>query len=285
MARATCIFVSSVGESGFALPLVLWFCALLALSAGGFLTSTRTDMLLVRQRTDLARARAAADAGVTLALIGVTGAAPDGAWRFDGSPRAAQLDDATVLISVQDELGLIDVNTTSAEVLADLFHASGGSTPESAAAAAAIIRWRDPPGGPRRRVADADDLVRLPGVPRRLMEGATRFLTVRNGTTGIDPVTAPLAVLRAIPNTPQWLADKMIAARSEATVLAGTLPLLNDPDGLGPPPHRFAVIRAEGRIVSGARFVREAEVELRPDNETAYRILSWRQAPPGLAGY
>jgi general secretion pathway protein K len=264
---------------------VLWFCALLALTAGRFLNASRTDALLVRQRTDLARARAAADAGVTLALIGLAGAAPDGPWRFDGSTRTVRFGDAAVVVAIQDELGLIDVNSVSAEVLAGLFRATGASAPDSLAAAEAIVRWRDPSIGPRRQAATPDDLIRLPGVPRRLMERAAAFLTVRSGAAGIDPVTAPLTVLRSVPDTPQWLADTMNAARSEATVLPGTLPLLNDPGGLGPPPHRFAIVRAEGRIASGARFVREAEVELRPDAESAYRILSWRQAPGGLAEY
>jgi len=264
-------------QAGFALPIVLWLCALLALTASTFLLTARADGLLIRQRAELAHARAAADAGVALALIGVAGAAPEGPWPLDGRVVSARFGSADLRIAVQDELGLVDVNEAAPDVLASLFRGVDGNEPASLAAAAAIIAWRDPPRAPRRHVAELDDLTRLANVPAPLLRRAMPFLTVRNGSAAIDPVTAPGPVLRAALGSQGWVADAMVAARAQASVLPGTLPLLNDPGLQGPPLHRFAKIRAEARLASGVRFARETEVELSPDAGTAYRVLAWRQ--------
>ena len=271
-------------ERGFALPVVLWLCALMALTASTFLWTSRTDALLIRQRTDLARARAAADAGVALALIGLSGVAPDSPWPRDGRVVASSFAGADLRVAVQDELGLVDVNEASADVLAALFRAVGAGAAASQAAAAAIIGWRDPPRLPRRVLEDLDDLARLPGVSAALRQRATPFLTVRNGTAAIDPVTAPRPVLQSLPDMPAWVADTMVAARESASILPGTLPLLNDPTLQGPPPRRFEIIRAKSRLPSGVSYVREVEIELRPDNATAYRVLTWRRSAPEPQG-
>lgn len=256
----------------------------MALSAGTFLSSSRADALLIRQRVDLARARAAADAGVALALIGVSGAAPGGAWPRDGRVIEARFAGAQLRVSVQDELGLIDVNQASAETLALLFRAVGANPAASQAAAAAIANWRDPPQAPRRELIQLEDLARLPDLPAAIRLRAAPYLTVRNFTAAIDPVTAPRPVLQSLPDVAPWMADRMIASRAETSVLPGTMPLLNDNDLQGAPPHRFAIIRAEGLLPSGVSYTCQVEVELRPDDATAYRVLSWRRAAPGVAG-
>ena len=165
------------------------------------------------------------------------------------------------------------MNKATLEGLAGVFAAAG--RPDAAAeAASAIVRARQ-----GHSFAELEDPAWIGGLDPAVLRQAQPYLTVRNGTAAIDPVTAPAPVLRSLPGMTDWEVARLVASRAKADVRPGSLPLLNDPDMQGPPPHRFAVIRAEALTGSGVRFVREAEVELRPDGETAYRVLSWRDTP------
>ena len=272
--------VTSAGHArGFVLPLVLWLCALIALDASTLLRTSRITSFLVHRRADSGQAEASADAGIAMAIVGILNASSGDIWPSDGRIRTVQFGGARVSISAQDSLGLLDVNAAPAEVLDNLFRAAGVSSGESLAAAAAIVRWRGPPGQPERRLSSLDELASVPGVPADLFQRVRRFITVRNGTAAVDPVTAPGAVLRSVPGIPGWMLETFLNARARASVLAGTLPLLNDPETRGAPPRRYAVIRADAVTASGARFIREAEVELRPAGGQSYHILTWRRGP------
>ncbi len=150
--------------------------------------------------------------------------------------------------------------------------------------AAAIVQGREAAQRAGRPIEQVEDLLDLPGIDRRLLQRALPFLTARNGTAAIDPVTAPGPVLRSLPGMASWEVDRLVGARGQATVLPGTIPLLNDADGQGPPMHRFVRIRSEGVVAAGTRAVREVEVELRPDAQTAFRVLSWSDGSDGRDG-
>lgn len=264
-APAACCFV--FGQRGFALPVTLAICAILTLIAGRFLVAARGSAAIVHQQTELLRARAAADGAVSLALIGVLGQSPEGPWPRDGRVVRKEFGEAAVEIAVQDELGLIDVNAADAGVLTRLFEATGTDAGASAAAAA-IVRSRD--------FAEISDLPRVPGLAPDVLGRAAPFLTTRTGTSAVDPVTAPIQVLRSLPDLPDWVVATMVRERARASILPGSLPLLNDPDQRGAPRHRFLRIRAVGIAASGVRFARETEVELDPGGPEPYRFLSWR---------
>ena len=280
-ASAACFVMRRRDEHGFVLPLVLWICALLALIAASVLQSSRISAILAHNRVERAQARAAADAGVAWGIVGMLGASPDGVWPRDGRARTMRFAGAEVAVSIQDALGLIDVNAAPVGLLTRLFRSNGVPLQDSNAAATAILRWREPPGFPARPIAAPEELALVPGLPGPLLDRVLPFLTVRNGTAAIDPVSAPPSVLRAVPDIPESLLTSLIRARGEAAAPAGTLPLINDPDQQGPPTHRFATIRADAVGASGVRFIRETEIELNPDGEQTWRVLSWRQGRAG----
>ncbi len=256
------------------LPLVLWVCATLALLTAGVLHTTRAAAILAHQRVDLVCARAAADAGVAFALLGITGVAVSGPWPQDGRFITLHLGAQTARVAVQDELGLVDVNAAAPETLGRLFRNAGVSAAQSAASVSAIARARA-----AHRIGELEQLAHVAGVSPPLFAQIRRFLTTRTGTPAVDPVTAPPEVLRSLTDLAGRSVEAVLRARAAAAVSPGTLPLLNDTDQQGVPVRHFALILAEGITADGARFVRETEVELHPDAAHAYQTLSWRQRP------
>ncbi len=255
------------------MPLVAWVCALLALLAASFIHTSRSAALLAHQRAERAGAQAAADAGVAIALLGVLGVAPDGTWPQDGRRMVRHFGRESVTIAVQDELGLIDVNVATADTIAQLFRNVGTSREASLAAARAITLWRN-----GHRLSEVEQLAQVPGVPSDLVARVAPYLTTRTGTEAVDPVTAPSLVLASLPGLAASTVATLVITRAVATVLPGTLPLLNDVSLQGVPLHHYDRIRVDAQTGAGVLFRREVEVELHPDAAHAYHVLTWRQS-------
>ena len=79
-------------EEGFALLLVIWITALMALLAAGIAGDTQSEARIAQSRLSLARLRVAADAGIDLAALGLTDPDPARRWRADGSARSLRYD-------------------------------------------------------------------------------------------------------------------------------------------------------------------------------------------------
>jgi general secretion pathway protein K len=161
-------------QRGLALVVVLWVLVLLALIAASFTYTTRTEVKLTRNIIDNAKAEALADAGVYRAVLGLMDPNEATRWKADGrvysfrsggvgeaADRADDADedgarDGDVRITIQDEIGKIDLNRAQDELLQSLFELAGLGPDEAAALVDAIVDFRDP-----------DDLVRLNGAEDR----------------------------------------------------------------------------------------------------------------------
>jgi type II secretory pathway component PulK len=239
--------------------------------AASFLQASHSASVLAHLRTERARAQAAADAGVSMALIGVLGASRDVAWTQDGRPVTLLFGGETVRASAQDELGLIDVNAASADTLATLFGNLGSPRQESLTTARALVHWRA-----QHHLTDISELAGVPNAAPAVLMRAAPYLTTRTGTAAVDPVSAPGPVLASVPGVASSLVATLVSARAVASILPGTLPLLNDVTLQGVPLHHFTRIRTVCVTRSGISARREAEVELHPDAGRAYAILTWR---------
>jgi general secretion pathway protein K len=156
------------GQRGLALVVVLWVLVLLSLIAASFTYTTRTEVNLTRNLIEAAKAEALADAGINRAILGLMD--PDEAtrWKADGRVYIFRLggegdeadaganevgpEGSEVRITIQDEIGKIDLNRAQDELLQSLFELAGLDPDEAAALVDAIVDFRDP-----------DDLVRLNG--------------------------------------------------------------------------------------------------------------------------
>ena len=140
------------GERGIALILVLWVLALLSVLAVGFASNARTELLIVRNQVESARARAIAEAGISLAILEMTQVDLEQRWPADGREHVLTYGENLIRVRVQDEAGKIDINAAPDEMLEGLFRTVGVDAAPASRLVDAIADWKDP-----------DDLRRLSG--------------------------------------------------------------------------------------------------------------------------
>jgi len=290
-------------RDGFALLLVIWILALLAVLAAGVAADSQSESKIARNRLELARVRARAEAGIAMAIVGLTVPDMTQRWRADGSTRMAAYDGGPVAITIQDEAGKIDINQAPLELIAGLFDTLDPHTKEDREAVMSAItqqrqaaadrtRQSSPRGVdfPRRRrgVALADEafagiseLQQLTGMSRTTYDLIRPFVTVYSQSPTINPLTAPREVLAALPGINAPSIDLYLAARQSQTAgqPTGELP------SLGAETTKYisaadlitVTITAKADAPGGISFTREAVVSFDSTQALPFKFLEWRQ--------
>jgi general secretion pathway protein K len=297
---------------GFALLLVIWILALLAVLAAGVAADSQSESKIARNRVELAHARDLAEAGIALAIVGLT--VPDMTlrWPADGSTRTVAYDGGSVAVTIQDESGKIDINQAPLELIAGLFDTLSPETKESREIvmnALALQRQtaadqaRATPGArgfdlPRRRrtvsLADAAfaniaELLQLPGMSRSVFERIRPFVTVYGQNPTVNPLTAPREVLAALPGVDGLSIDSYLIARQAQGSVQPTSAL----PSLGATAAKYisiadlnaVTIIAQSKTETGLGFSREATVSFDSTAALPFKFLEWRQSaePADLA--
>ncbi len=284
-------------QRGIALVAVLWGVVLLAVIVGSFTVTARTDIRLVRNLVENAKAKSLAEAGIHLALLRLLNARGTPGWRADGSPQAVSFDGTRLTLAIQDEGGKIDLNRAPDALLKGLFRSVGVDEERSTALVDAIADWRD--GDDFRRLNGAEEadyhaaglahgprnssfrileeLEQVMGMTPGLYEKVAPALTVHSRRPGIDPETAPREVLQALPGVvaaevEAFLADRASAPEGGAIVARS---LTGAESFMSRSRKRVYSLRAEAQTASGAVFVREAVVQLTRAPRSPYRFLAW----------
>ncbi len=131
---------SDAHQRGFALLVVLWTLALLALLGTQLLATSRQGTQLARNLLDGAVLEAAAYGAVQRAVFGVLDDSNQH-WISDGTAHTVQLGSTIVAVHVEDETDKINPNIASAKLLqALLLQVTDPHT--AAAVAASIVEWR-----------------------------------------------------------------------------------------------------------------------------------------------
>jgi len=222
-------------KRGFALLSVLWCVGLLAAVAAVLLRAVHADLAQARTDLALARAQAAADGEARLAILK---ALDQPLLPWDGRERGG--------VIYQDEGGLVDLNSASPALLAVLM-LRAGAAPEKAAA---ILAARGPEAAPTPFYSTLD-LARVPGIDTGLLHRLLPWVTVDSGQPGIDPKTAPPALVTDLP-----------------------APAAMD--------SRHAAVRISARAaIDGVVAWRTADVRLTRQGVLPYRVLTWTAEGPG----
>ena len=289
----------SLGDRGFALILVIWVLALLALLGAEVAADSRSAVVVSRNRLDLAQLRASADAGVTLAVMGLLDPVVSARWQADGRVYDRDYAGQRLAITVADEGGKIDINAAPKELIAGLLNEFGADRNQQALITQAILdrRAQFVPAAPtpsantgrifgqsrvinlaRMAFADVSELRLLPGMTRALYARLAPEVTVYSQNPTINPMTASRQTLLAIPGTGPGDADAVMASRSGVAAQLNTaelskLALYARVDTL-----HVVTITARAGLPDGAAFTRSAVVSVSPDLplEPA-RILRWEQ--------
>lgn len=256
-------------DGGFALLVVLWSVALLAVFGVQIAASGRAGTQLASNIRVAAELEAAADAGLHEAIFRLLDQPArrwkaDGTWRRVASPRA----EVDVLLESLD--GRINPNIAQADLLSALFRQVGAGREEAYALAVRIQEWRvlgrwprtlqvkteeyraagrdyAPPGAAFRSV---DELLLVLGMTPELFAKVQPHLSVH---TGDDP-------------------DRSVAH----SVVQNAMTEAAGPRGYDNPGNdrRTVAVTAAALGKNGARFVRRAVVAVRTSGGQPWRVLA-----------
>jgi general secretion pathway protein K len=275
-----------------ALISVLWGIALLSIVAASFLSAGGVSYRLAHNAVEIARTDAVADAAVNRAVLALLDPQLDRRWRTDGVAQAFNFDGTSLKISIQDELGRIDLNHADASLLIGLFKSAGLDLQSAGKLVDKILDWRD--ANPAKRLNGAKEQdYRMSGHAYRPRNGAFQSvhelklvmdmtpdlfrrvepaLTVYSGRPFIDPRLAPAEALLALPSMDSAKVAALVAARTGAP--SGSPIPAGNPEMSSQQTGRAFTIRTEFERRNGA-LNREAVIRLTDNPTQPYWVLSW----------
>lgn len=190
-------------QRGFVLLTVLWMGLGLLLAASSYLVTQRQGALSTRAEVETSRAVELARSAINVALadLGRIGEDDPRSLR-DGTPVTLTLAEGQATYRIWDEGGKLDINHAPAQllgpVLQQLGEDSGIDAFDAVTIVQAIITQRGDPQAPNR-LRPLPQLLTDLGLPQEASREARKVLTTYSGTAQVNPMTAPAAVLAAIP--------------------------------------------------------------------------------------
>ena len=201
--------------------MMVWFVAAMMILVAGIAMQARVDIRQTQLHADRARAEAIADGAISLALAEMLFVDKEGeidtSRGFEG---VYALGDVEVRVAMLPLTGLVDINLVHEDLLAMLLMTVDGVDENMAAELAAnVVEWRSTQGqenngGPGEEYTEEsggddafrygrfeaiEDLLLVPGFDRRIFDAIRDAVYVSQlGQAGVDWMTAPVQVLRAI---------------------------------------------------------------------------------------
>jgi general secretion pathway protein K len=281
---------ASSSEQGVVIVAVLWILmalSVLAMAFSVYLSASARSLALddAALQTEALVSASVELAAYQLILAGDRQRPPRGSFHF-------RMDDADVLVTFTSEAARIDLNFSPKEVLAGLFAGLGANQAAAKYDADRIVGWRTRPAPgaatdeealyqaaglnypPRQSLfTHASELALVVGLPPALVDRALPFVTVFNGTPGIDATIAAPEVLAALPGK---MSDKPKDTFGEPSAQP------NDASGAADNPAsdataKSACYRIEATInFSKGRSTRSEVVIALGDKTEPYHVLSWQ---------
>jgi general secretion pathway protein K len=265
------------GDSGFALVSAVWISGLLAVMATAFVIVVRSHILAGNNIISNSKVELVANGVAIATAFGLADPASAGQKIAANGERTrcAWSSDISIDISVQDQGGLIDLNTASPELLTVLFRGLGASEAKAGELLNSIRDFRDPdslsenggeeprtyPGksyGPKNGpFAETAEVDQIPGFEDALFQETMRFVTVHSQQSGIDLAAAPPALLDAL------------------TSKIGSPEQLNRFSS--PSPAKVYSINVVAQAKNNARFHRQVMAAILKQPKRPFAILEWER--------
>lgn len=186
---------------------------MLALLALTMIEATRGSTRSARAELDRARLTAAADAGIVLAVQGLTQSSQARQWQPDGRTRQVEFAGSTLEIRIEDELAKVPINLINEEQADVLFAEFGLQGIELETARDALLDWRDGDIDPRPRGRERDQYAEDRIKPR---DGPLRA----NGELAAIPAIGPALAARMDPFVTVFATGRLAFTEERATPLA-----------------------------------------------------------------
>ena len=267
-------------QRGFALLIVLWTTALLALIGAQVTSAGRTEAQLAGNLRGAAIAEAAADAAVREAALRLMQA---GAARPAVASYVIRLPQAAVEVSVESEQRKLPLNTAPLPILAAMLRLLGADERASVVIATQIADWRSPANFPMKNGAKAPQYKaagRQYGPANRPFRSLEELTLVLGMTPPLLAKLAPHLSVYIQSSPKPAMADPVVLASMRELGSSGVQPLSFDE----PPVYRIAAL---AHAAGGGQFLRRAVIRLNTNTDAGnptrlVDVLSWAEGPPGL---
>ncbi len=237
-------------QKGVALLLVLWVLALLSVLLGGLASWVQLESRQALWQRQHTQALFAAEAGMAMAIQGLSDPQQKKRWIADGRVISLRFDDSQLELSIRSERGKLDLNSAIAGDIARLAQACGANK-EQAGAMAQWLESHRGDGSPPLRVIE--EVRQLPGMTQALYVRMLPEVTLWSGLDRPDPAFASGLLKRAL-NLPNQSA-------------------------VGADPGEMLVIDSRAQRSGGFHAELQVTVLLSPSEGSAqpYRVLRWQE--------
>ncbi len=261
-------------DDGFVLIAVIWIAGLLAVISTAFVLSVRSHTLMARNSVFNAKAEHVANGMTKYLALKLSTEIFDAKLNRSGATAYCQWSpELSVAWRIQDNGGLVDINTASPQLLAALFEGLGVKKGQSTAN---IVDFRDPDsvtlaGGAEPKTYDgktygpknapfvsAAELDQLPELDKDILKKLLPIVTTQSQQQGFDPRVAPEQLL------------KLLGASGPDD------PVLNA--YIAPSAQKVFEIDVLVESKQKARFFRKANIALQLQPDRPFSILSWERA-------
>jgi len=189
-------------QRGIALAIVLWFIAGMTLLVAGIVANARVDTRTTQVHLAKAKAVAAGDGAIRLAMLERLDGDAAPAAITESAYRIGELD---VRVRIYPASGFVNMNTASVEMMAALFSYTAGLSGEEARAVAGnVVNWRenrgeDGSGGGQQNFYSPEDMLRVDGMTRTLLDAIRDYSVAGNWASGgMDGAAAPQELQQVI---------------------------------------------------------------------------------------
>ncbi len=267
-------------EDAFVLVSVIWLAGLLAMVTAAFSLSVRVNTLTGSNIVHNARAELIADGLVRLVAIRLATqkdqVRPE---RRDGSAlRCLWGKDAAAEIALQDQGGLIDLNTSSLELLETVLKGIGRNSEQAKVLAESISDFRDQNTVAARGGAELmaytgktfgpknapfqviEELAQIPGIDDALYNSLKPLVTTHSLQPGFDPESMPAKL-------------KTVLGINDAANLPPSIAVMRSQS-----PGNVFAINVAVQLAGGATYVRHAIISLLRQPERPFAILAWQRS-------
>jgi general secretion pathway protein K len=289
----------NIKQKGIALVIVLWMLVLLMVMATGFSNTMRTETVLTANLVQTAQAKALAEAGIWHTVAELLKPRVEQTWKTDGSIYTFNFNQDKIRVSIQDEVGKIDLNTAHSELLYGLLKFIEIPEEDRLPLLQAIFDWRDRDHLVRNEGAEDDDYQRLEydygakdgpfnsvdelqlvmGMTPLIFKQLRPVLTIYTHQPAIQPKVAPREALLAIPGITAERVDEIMAMRAALPDPQTPLNLTGiDSKYLSKAKGYIFTISSEG--MQGDSYARLDVVVMiigRTNLDQSFSILSWRE--------
>jgi general secretion pathway protein K len=248
-----------------------------------------TSYRLARNGLETAEINSVFEAAVNRAVLALLDPQVERRWRTDGLLQGFDFNGRRVNVSIQDELGRIDLNQAEPSLLIGLAQSAGLEHQLAVNLTDKILDWRGAASTKhlngatdvdyRTRESDyqlrngpfqsVDELQLVLDVTPALFKRLKPALTVYSGRQFVDPVVAPREVLRALPGMTPDRIDVVVAARAIRDESLSRSADINQLRG------RAFTVHAEFETLN-AKIAQEAAIRLTANPAQPFWVLNWR---------